>query len=79
MRSQNAAQKKVCCYKMNYEIVFATIVTSGKSNFILNPTYFTFDNYFYTEYWTTIMHLLLFHVKFESVILYEGALRIAHY
>jgi hypothetical protein len=57
---------------MNYEIVFATIVSSGTSNFILNPTYFTFDNYSCTKYSTTITHLLLFHVKFESVILCKG-------
>jgi hypothetical protein len=72
-------KRKYVAIKMNYEIVFATIVSSGKSNFILNPTYFTFDNYSYTKYSTTIMHLLLFHFKFESVILYKGALRIAHY
>jgi hypothetical protein len=64
---------------MNYEIVFAIIVSSGKCNFILNPTYFTFHEYSYTKYSTTIMRLLLLHVKFESVILYKGALRIAHY
>jgi hypothetical protein len=70
IRCQKTAKINLKCISVKWVVNYSTTTGSDKNSFVLNLNFHTCDHYSYIKYLTNIVHSLLFHVEFGSLVVY---------